>query len=385
MNENNNKKVTFIINFAYFFVIFIIVFFALKYLLNPLLPFICAFFIVFFSRKLIHKIFDNRLSDKAASIILTFFVSLLLVLVIYAFFYGIFKEINSLAGSLTAENLTEFASSFAAKFRSLLSRFGENSFVTRIFNNFLGSFEAVKEYSVNIISTSVPEILSGLMKFLSFFPNAVIFIVITVIATFYIGADYEKIIKFLCLQFPEKLVDGVEEAKNVFVNTLKELFRAYFILTLITFIQLLIGFSILKIKYSLLLALIISIVDLLPILGTGTVLVPWVVVCFIYSDYKRAVGLLVLYALITVFRQIAQPKIVGSNIGLSPLLSLVFMFIGLKIFGFFGIIILPVAANVVITLNSGGIIKLYKNVENQKDDKIKKTRLKFLRFKMQDK
>ena len=384
MNKNAHK-ITFLINFAYVSVIFLVTFFAFKYLLNPLLPFICAFFIVSFSRNIIHKLFDNRLSDKVASIILTLFVSMFLVLVVYVIFYGFFKEINALTKTLTVENINNFTKGLVNNLRVFFLRFGDNSIFARFFDYFAGSFEAIKQYSVRIISQSVPGIISFLMKFLSFFPNAVIFVIITVIAVFYIGADYEKIIKFLCLQFPEKLVDGVEEAKSVFVNTLKELFRAYFILSFITFVQLLAGFAILKIEYSLVLALVICLVDLFPILGTGTVLIPWACVCFVFADYVRGVGILVLYVLITIFRQIAQPKIIGANIGISPLLSLVFMFIGLKIFGFFGIIILPVIATVVISLNSKSIINLYKNVDMPKDDNVKKTRLKFLRFKMQDK
>ena len=103
------------------------------------------------------------------------------------------------------------------------------------------------------------------------------------------------------------------------------------------------------------------------------------------KDYRVATGLLILYAVITLFRQIAEPRIVGANIGLSPLLSLISIFVGLKIMGVSGIIVFPIITMTVIRLNEKGFIKLYKNFPKNQSDVIQKSKLKFLNFKRHDK
>ena len=231
----------------------------------------------------------------------------------------------------------------------------------------------------------MPKIISFLMGIISFFPSAVLFIFVLFISLFYIGYDYDKITSFLCLQLSENALDTITETKDILFSTVKELFKAYFLLTFITFVQLLVGFLILGIDYAFILASIICFIDLLPILGTGTVLFPWSAVCFFLGDYKTAIGLLVLYGVISIFRQVAEPKIVGANIGLSPLLSLISIFAGLKLFGLYGLIVFPIIMITVIRLNEKGLIKLYKNIPQKADGEVLKTKRKFLEFKRGDK
>ena len=107
----------------------------------------------------------------------------------------------------------------------------------------------------------------------------------------------------------------------------------------------------LRVPYPLLLAVIISILDILPLLGVGTVLIPWALVEIIFSkDYYTGIGLFILYVIITVVRQITEPKIVAGSLGLSPLLTLIAMYAGLRLFGFFGIIIGPFALLIIKTV-----------------------------------
>ena len=116
----------------------------------------------------------------------------------------------------------------------------------------------------------------------------------------------------------------------------------------ITFLELLAGLYILRIKYAPLLAALISVIDILPVLGTGTVLVPWAAAELLARDTAAGIGLLVLYAVITVIRNFAEPKIIGKEMGINPLFTLLAMFIGLKLFGFAGILLLPITLIVVV-------------------------------------
>ena len=110
---------------------------------------------------------------------------------------------------------------------------------------------------------------------------------------------------------------------------------------LITFSLLLIGFLVLGIKYALILSFICAIVDILPILGVGSVLIPFAIIEFAKGNLKLGIGLVVLYLIITVSRQIIEPKIIGAKIGIHPLLTLFSMYLGLSLFGVFGIILGP--------------------------------------------
>ena len=105
-----------------------------------------------------------------------------------------------------------------------------------------------------------------------------------------------------------------------------------------------------RVSYSFLLALVISFVDILPVLGVGSVLVPWAVFSFVSGRWNFGIGLLIIYGCVTVVRQIAEPKIVGGSIGLHPLATLVSMYAGLKLLGVTGLLIGPVTAIIVKSL-----------------------------------
>ena len=127
-----------------------------------------------------------------------------------------------------------------------------------------------------------------------------------------------------------------------------KLIKGYGILMLMTFLELLAGFLILRVKYALLLSLLIAVIDILPVLGTGTVLIPWGIAGLILKNTALGIGILVLYAVITVIRNFAEPKIIGKQIGINPLFTLLSMFIGIKLLGFAGVIIFPTALIVTV-------------------------------------
>ena len=120
--------------------------------------------------------------------------------------------------------------------------------------------------------------------------------------------------------------------------------KAYFLIMVLTFCEMLLGLSILGVDYAFIMAIVISVIDILPILGSGTVLIPWAIFAFLTSNTPLGVGLLILYAATLVVRQFAEPKIVGGAIGIHPLATLASVYIGLKFLGFLGIFIGPMTA-----------------------------------------
>jgi len=130
---------------------------------------------------------------------------------------------------------------------------------------------------------------------------------------------------------------------------------------LLTFFELTIGLHILGIENALVIAFLIAIFDVLPVLGTGGIMLPWILISFLNNQVKTGVGLLILYLVITVIRNIIEPKIVGKQIGLHPLLMLMCMYLGARLFGFLGIFILPILILIVQNLNDTGIIHIYNS------------------------
>jgi len=177
-------------------------------------------------------------------------------------------------------------------------------------------------------------------------PGLIVQIVITVISTFFIILDYEKICKFLLMLIPSSKRELFSTSLHYTKTMITVYIKSYSLLFLLTFVELSVGFLILGIKHAILLAVMISIFDLMPILGTGGIVLPWALLSLMLGDWLRAVGLLVLYLVITGIRQTLEPKIVGKQIGLHPLATLVSMLLGLKLFGIVGLFGVPVVVAV---------------------------------------
>ena len=151
---------------------------------------------------------------------------------------------------------------------------------------------------------------------------------------------------------PDRWREGWDGAKQKFFGVIAKWVRAYFILFLITFAALLIGFMILRVDYALLMALVGALVDILPVVGVGLIFVPWGIFSLIGGNTFLGAGLFILYGAISLLRQLVEPHIVGGSIGVHPLLTLVAMYVGFRLFGIAGMIILPGVLGVV-----GGMVR----------------------------
>ena len=148
--------------------------------------------------------------------------------------------------------------------------------------------------------------------------------------------------------------------KELCTNTLFRLLKAYALLMFITFVELSVGLLILRVKGAVWLAALIAIVDILPVLGTGTVLIPWTLFELISGNFGMALGLLILYVFITVLRNILEPRLVSYQIGLNPLVTLFFMYLGLQIAGVAGMMLFPVVVMILVQLQESGHVHIWK-------------------------
>ena len=112
----------------------------------------------------------------------------------------------------------------------------------------------------------------------------------------------------------------------------------------LTFAMLLIGFWVLRVEYAFLLAFLIALADLLPVIGVGTILIPWSIVMLLQRQFYLGFGLLILFFAISLVRQVAEPKVLGKSLGLHPLLTLFATYVGFVLFGIVGMILAPIVA-----------------------------------------
>lgn len=212
--------------------------------------------------------------------------------------------------------------------------------------------EMVTELIGNVISSLSAELPKAAGRLFSAMPSVLLFTVVTVIAGFYFCMDRHSIERALLGWMPAGIQARVPRWKERAKHISWRYLRAYLLLLLLTFVELFFGFCILRIHYAFLLALVIAVVDLLPVLGVGTVLVPWAAVELIRRNFYIGFGLLILYLAVAVLRQIIEPKLVGHSLGLHPLLTLVASYAGWKCFGVLGMALAPILALLVKSIVS---------------------------------
>lgn len=191
------------------------------------------------------------------------------------------------------------------------------------------------------LASEIPRLIGSLLSAL---PRLLLVTVVTAISGVYFCMDGERITAALVAHLPVSVRRRLPAWRSAMRRISFRYLRAYLLLTLLTFAELLIGFSILGIDYAFLLALLVAIVDLLPVLGVGTVLLPWAVILLLQRHFYLGFGVLILYAACLLLRQILEPRLVGKSLGLHPLLTLLSSYAGWCLLGVRGMILAPLLA-----------------------------------------
>lgn len=191
------------------------------------------------------------------------------------------------------------------------------------------------------------KVASGLGNALAAVPGMVLPFTFACVAAVFFTLDYDRIVAFATARLSPNAQRRLHWVKTQGLQTLAKLLRAYFLLFCLTFAQLLAGLLLLQIPGAPGLSVLIALVDVLPVLGVGTVLLPWAAVCLFGGNTGLGIGLLVLYAVIWVVRQMCEPRLIGKQLGLHPLVSLFFVYAGLRLFGLLGMLVLPCIATLV--------------------------------------
>lgn len=216
------------------------------------------------------------------------------------------------------------------------------------------------EQGVDWLGSVVPQLLtraaSGAGNMVFSLPAWAIGFVIFLMASYFISSDYPHLRYKAAQGVPEEFRGFLRDVKGVAVDAFGGYVKAELILSGVIFLILLVGFLVMGEPYALLLAFILAVMDFIPIIGSGTAMVPWAVIDVVLGNYRHAIGLMVVWGIIAVFRRVAEPKVVGDQTGLSPIASLVSIYVGMRLAGVAGMILGPVVCLVALSILRGGVL-----------------------------
>ncbi len=313
-----------------------------KYLFSLFLPFIIAFFIAFilnFPIKLLKK--RLKLSSRILSGLLVVTALGFLGFTVFLAVSRIITELERLIFSLNQNS-----DKIVADFFDIINGMAKHiPFIDATEANLTDAVAEAVKGLITEATSHIPSLIAGIISML---PSILLFAVVIILASYYFSADFDNIKSRIISFLPEKLQNSLKAFKNRLADTGIKYFKASLILLFITYFELLVGFLMLKIPYSFILSLAVATVDMLPIFGVGTVLVPWAIWKQLTGDTYTAVGLIIIFAVVTIARQFIEPKIISSGIGISPLTTLFSMYVGFKLFGLCGLIFAPITAVLIL-------------------------------------
>jgi len=318
------------------------------------MPFVIGWFISFIANPLVEWL-EKRLKivKRLGSAIIVILVLGLIVLVCYLAISKLVEEI-----SLLIRNFPEIYQDLEAA----LGRLGER--FAGVFNRLPQGIRSGLTAMVADLDAKAGELIAGISQptvaaagnIAKRIPSILIASIVTLVSAYFFIAQRDEVIAWAKSVSPK----GLQRRMTMIIDNLKHAvggyFKAQFKIMSIVGVQLFIGFLILRVNYSVLLAILIAFLDFLPFFGTGTALIPWAVYEFFTGNYFTVVGLLVVYGITQLTRQVVQPKLVGDSIGMNPLTTLVFLYAGYKMGSILGMILAVPVGMLVINLYKAGAI-----------------------------
>ena len=352
------RQKRFLVQFAWLAAIAAVIWAAVKYLLTWLLPFLLALGLAALSENAVEQV-QRKMHLKRSFLAAVFTLTLvggLTALTVYAVGFLIRQAEDAL------ERLPLYLTRLPQLADSVLTRLED--FCKACPPSMRQDAEELVRQLPQKLSDTALNLSAGALRWLGSLaaglPAAVLFIATTALAVFFTMASYPAIADFARRQMTDaqrRWVRGLRE--NLFA-AMGHWLRAQAILLVITFCQLLIGFTLLRQPYAVLLSFLIALIDALPVFGTGTVLVPWAALLFLVGNVPRGIALVALYAVIYLVRAILEPKLVGARSGVPPLVALGAMYVGFRTVGVAGMVLMPMAALVIKQLHDAGYVKIWK-------------------------
>lgn len=373
-----------LINFVYYGFLLVAYYLFMKYAFWLVAPFIAAFGIAMLLQKPVRAI--SKKTHIKKGIVASVSVLLILAIIVAAVVlvgYRVFVEFKGLGQYVMSKlndwpDLVRTAETWIIDKLSFLPDSIEKTAtdaISGIVDNLLAMSEESSEIQQSGMSigsfdfSAITTPLGGLLSTAMRIPAIFTAVLISIIACFFVTCDYDNFTNMIKKNVSQEHERVLVKSKKLLGNILGKWGKSYITIMFITFCEVSIGLNILKLiglydgGYIAAISIVTAIVDILPVLGTGTVMVPWAVFSLFTGKVGFGIGLLVLYAIITVIRQILEPRLVAMNVGIHPVLTLMGMYLGLQLFGVIGIFALPITFVMLKALNDEGIIHLWGRKE----------------------
>jgi len=360
MEYDLERKQRFLINAAYYALILAIIYIVFRYAIYFVTPFIVAGIITLMLKRPIDNLsrsFNLPRRGAAGIVVFLFYVSVT-TLSTWACVHILWSVFNWL-GAIPLR----YADSIEPAIQHILDWYEQKAeglafvhpdYIERLSNDILAKTSEI----ILLLSQQAIRMAQG---FALSIPKFVIGALFCIVSTLFMSLDFPAIKFFVLEQFSYEHQRILLESKQYIVNTFGKLIISYGAIMFITMTELYVGFMIIGIEDAMVLSMLIAMFDILPALGTGGIMVPWVIIEIINENYSLATELFVLYVIVTVVRNFIEPKIVGDTIGLHPVIMLMSIFLGVSIFGPLGLLVMPFMLIVIKRLNDTGRIRMFRS------------------------
>lgn len=379
-----------IINITYYAILLALFYLICKYALWLFLPIVIAFIVAFLLQKPVNAIAKKTPIKKGVASVVC--VMLLLVIIValivgigvsaanylkdfFTYIGTLLEDTDSLLADLenwcinVVAKLPQAASTILSKnireiFESITAALADETASDQAAQA-VQSAQAASGLSFDFSWIKTP--LTSVISTAKQIPSMITSFLITLIASCFLTADFDTFKNFVKNQLSDKRIADIRRARTLLGTTFAKMVKAYALIILITFSEMLVGLATLKLigvyksSYILIISALTAIVDILPVFGTGTVIIPWAIYSLFKGEIGMAIGLIVIYVVISVIRQVVEPKLVAGQLGLPPFVTIIGMFVGLKLFGVLGMFLMPVMIIMIKLLNDEGIVHLWKS------------------------
>ena len=373
MKDNGWNKTTYLkvfVNLGIMLMLLLFCIFVLPRIVIYFMPFVVGWIIALIANPLV-RFFEKKLRVKRKAGTAFVIITVIALVVVAGYFLGV----------KLAEEMTEFISALPEMWENTQKDFAvigqklaaaSRYLPKEVQTTFKNISANVGEYLGGLFGGLSTPTIEALSRFAKNLPSILIGIIMSVLSAYFFVAEKDYVPQLLSKVLPEAITERFNMIKRGLKRAVGGYFKAQLKIELWMYVLLAIGFTILKVRYAFLIAIGVACLDFLPFFGTGTVLVPWAVVRFLSADYKMVIGLLIIWGVGQLARQLIQPKIVGESIGLSSIPTLFLLFIGFKAGGVVGMIIAVPIGIIVLTMYEEGVFDttlnslkiLYASVSN---------------------
>ncbi len=356
------RRKRFIINFLYFAILFGLALLLCRYALGVLAPFLVALLVSLLLRPIVRFLRERCRVQKGVAgvvVVLLFYALIGFLLIIIGI--KLFAAAKSFSMRLPSIYQNMIAPWIASLVDSL------QSFTSRLDPEAAAAYDVLALNITGTLGDTISELSKRMLSWATNFtlktPGVLLDLIIMIIATIFLSIDLPAVRDFILRQCSEKTQRLLYDIRDHLGRTLLRYTRSYALILGITFAEIAIGLLIVGIDNPFGVAAAIAVFDILPVVGSGMILLPWTIVTLLSGNYIRALGLGILYVVVVVVRNIMEPKIVGDRVGLHPIVTLLSMVLGTFLFGGVGLLGLPLTLALIQSLNRQGVIRLYRPAE----------------------